>query len=177
MGPCLWLVFGPHLCQWKYAALAPRNVLGCRSGSSLTVDLCYGEVVFSHRSFDLLSMSYDRTHVTIMWCTLTSHNGQRSELSDKSRQSLFPCNEQWSRGLQTHSHAHAVALWAVWWVIMMSEGVTDWAFIPSLSMVWIIALEVFQASCFLVFHFLLLLSRYSLLFFVLLIYLLSHPRL
>lgn len=32
-------------------------------------------------------------------CTRTSYNGQRSELSDKSRESLFPWNEQWSRGL------------------------------------------------------------------------------
>lgn len=32
-------------------------------------------------------------------CTRTSHNGQRSELSDKSRESLFLWNEQWSRGL------------------------------------------------------------------------------
>lgn len=67
-----------------------------------------------------------------------------------------PWNERWSRGLQTHSHihtyTHTFALWAVWWVIMMSEGVTDWAFILGLFTVWIMVLDVVQSSCFLVFH-------------------------
>lgn len=52
-----------------------------------------------------------------------------------------------------HIHAHTFTLWPVLWVIMMSEGGTDWALIPSLSTEWIMALEVVQASSFPVFHF------------------------
>lgn len=37
MGPYLSLLFGQHLCQWKFAAFAPRNVFG--SGSPIDGDL------------------------------------------------------------------------------------------------------------------------------------------
>lgn len=72
-------------------------------------------------------------------CTRTSHNGSEKWAERQVKR----------KSVLRLSHS----LWAVWWVRMMSEGVTDWLFIPLLSTVWIMALEVVQASCVLLFFF------------------------
>lgn len=67
----------------NFAAFAPISTLGCNSGSSVAGDLWRGEVCFLSKPWSL-SVSCDHTHVHVRHIMV-----QRSELSAKSRESLF----------------------------------------------------------------------------------------
>lgn len=101
MGPHLSLLFGPYICQRKFAAFAPRNVPGYKSGSSVALWFMLWKSVFSEKLW-FLSMSYGHALVHVHHIMVR----EVSWVTSEENICLFPWNEQWPRGLQTHSHRH-----------------------------------------------------------------------